>query len=350
MEVIVTNLQQNHDAISATAAPVVRRLADQYALGLAGSGLPGCPEPLSVMQAIRLSRKPSNGRRHVIWHVRRSKEMRAALFARDILRCPIRIVYTVPFDLRRPPSRRLRWMMSRIDCVIGTTRADARRLPNIRALVHNGVDTESFHPAEDRLQAWVDSGNPGKIGIATFGEIGPANGSDLFVEAMIRLLPDHPEVTALVIGATTRHGRSFEKKLHDRIAASGLDERIRVTGDIDPKEMPEVLRSLSLMVAPARRQDFSLISLQAMASGVPLIATRTGYNPIFIGDDEAGIIVPEPNTGAIAEAIDVLLRDPLRRGALNATARDRAVSRFSIDNEIQGINRVYEEVWSGEPD
>ena len=58
---------------------------------LVGTPLPGCPEPVSVMQAVRLSRQPK--RQYVLWHVRRQSEMRAALFARDILKCLIKIVW-----------------------------------------------------------------------------------------------------------------------------------------------------------------------------------------------------------------------------------------------------------------
>ncbi len=343
MELIVTNLQRKFTGISATTASVVRRQAGHYDMRLVGTELPGCPEPVSAMQAVRLSRQPSPQRLHVIWHVRRRNEMRAALFARDLLSCPIKIVYTA--SSHRPPSLPLRWMMSRMDSVIGTTRAAVGQLPNVRAIIHHGVDTELYHPAEDRLQAWLEMGMPGQIAVATVGQIRPEKGTDLFVEAMLGLLPHYPEVTALVIGAEAPGYRSFETRLRQRVEASGLGERFLFTGNIEPQRVPQLVRSLSLLVAPSRYQGFSLAPLEAMASGVPVIATDTGYHATFIGRNEAGMLVREPTTQALAKAIDILLKDPLRRGALNATARERAVAHFSVDNEVRGITRVYDDLW-----
>ena len=329
--------------VSATTASVARKQSGLYEMQLVGTSLPGCPEPISVMQAVRLSRQPTSNRQHVLWHVRRQNEMRAALFARDILKCPIRIIYTA--SGQRPPSRRLRRLMAKMDAVIGTTRMTAGHLPNMRAIIHHGVDTELFCPAENRLQSWQNTGMSGTIGVAIIGRIRPERGTDLFVEAMLGLLPKYREVTAVVVGATSHEHRSYEAALHRRIAAAGLTDRFVFTGNVEPDAVPELVRSLSLLVAPPRYEGFSLTPLEAMASGVPVVATDTGYFPTFIGKNEAGIVVHEPNVAALAKAIDPLLHDPRRRGALNATARERAVARFSVDNEVRGISRIYEELW-----
>ncbi len=345
MELIVTNLHRHFTGVSATTASVARKQADQYEMQLVGTPLPGCPDPVSVVQAIRLSRQPTSKRQHVIWHVRRQNEMRAALIARDILKCPIKIVYTA--SGQRPPSRPLRRLMKKMDAVIGATRMTAGQLPNMRAIIHHGVDTELFRPAEDRLQSWRNTGMPGTIGVATIGRIRPEKGTDLFVEAMLGLLPKYREVTAVVVGATSREHRGYEAALRQRIEAAGLTDRFVFTGVMEPDAVPELVRSLSLLVAPPRYEGFSLTPLEAMASGVPVVATDTGYFPTFIGKNEAGIIVHQPDIGALAKAIDALLHDPLQRGALNATARERAVARFSVENEVRGISRIYDELWRG---
>ena len=237
--------------------------------------------------------------------------------------------------------------MKKMDAVIGATRMTAGQLPNMRAIIHHGVDTELFRPAEDRLQSWRDTGMPGTIGVATVGRIRPEKGTELFVEAMLGLLPKYREVTAHVIGATSREHRAYEAALHQRIAAAGLTDRFAFTGVVAPDAVPELVRSLSLLVAPPRYYEgFSLTPLEAMASGVPVVATDTGYFPTFIGRNEAGIIV-QPDVGALTKAIDAMLDDPLQRGALNATARERAVARFNVDNEVRGISRIYEELWRG---
>jgi mannosyltransferase len=343
VELIVTNLHRNFTGVSATAAAVARKQSAQFRMKLVGTALPGCPDPVSVTQAINFSRLPALERPHVIWHVRRNNEMRAALFVRNIMQCPIKIVFTSAAQRRH--SALPHWLISKMDAVIATTRAAASHVPHVRAIIHHGVDTEHFRPAEDRLQSWLKTGMPGKLGVATIGRIRPEKGTDLFVEAMIALLPLYPDVTAVVIGKAAREHKSFEAALHGRIAAAGLADRFVFTGEIAPDDLPEMVRSLSLLVAPPRYEGFGMTPLEAMASGVPVVATNTGYFSTFIGADEAGILVREPNPVALAQAIDTLLDDPLRRGALNATARERAVAKFSVDNEVTGIARVYEELW-----
>ncbi len=345
VELIVTNLHRNFTGVSSTAAAVVRKQAEQYRMRLVGRALPGCPEPVSVTQAIGLSRLPSKDRPFSIWHVRRNNEMRAALFARDVLQCPIKIVFTSAAQRRH--SAFPRWLISRMDMVIATTRAAAGYVPNARAIIHHGVDTEQFHPAEDRSQSWLQTGMPGKLGIGTIGRIRPEKGTDLFVEAMIAVLPRYPEATAVIIGRAKREHRSFEAALRTRIEAAGLADRFVFTGEVAPDRLPELVRSLSLLVAAPRYEGFGMTPLEAMASGVPIVATDTGYFSTFIGNDEAGLLVRETSAAPVAQAVDALLKEPLRRGTMNANARERALALFSVDNEVAGISRVYDALWRG---
>lgn len=345
VELIVTNLHRNFTGVSSTTAAVVRKQADLYEMRLAGTALPGCPDPVSVTQAIGLSRLPSKNRPFTIWHVRRNNEMRAAIFARDILKCPIKIVFTSAAQRRH--SALPRWLISKMDVVIATTRAAANHLTNARAIIHHGVDTTQFHPAEDRPDLWLKTGMPGKLGIGTIGRIRPEKGTDIFVEAMIAVLPHYPEATAIVIGKAKRKHRSFEAALRTRIETAGLTDRFVFTGEVLPDKLPELVRSLSLLVAPPRYEGFGMTPLEAMASGVPIVATDTGYFSKFIGNNEAGLLVSETSAPAVAAAVDILLNEPLKRGAMNATARERALAMFSVDNEVAGINRVYEEMWRG---
>ncbi|KGF66674.1 lipopolysaccharide biosynthesis protein, partial [Hoeflea sp. BAL378] len=76
-------------------------------------------EPIPFWQAVRMSREPPSGRKFHIWHVRRNPEMRAGLFARDILRLPVRLVFTSAAQRRH--SLIPRWLISRMDAVIATT-------------------------------------------------------------------------------------------------------------------------------------------------------------------------------------------------------------------------------------
>ncbi|MEC8016795.1 MAG: glycosyltransferase family 1 protein, partial [Pseudomonadota bacterium] len=93
-DLLVTNFNRNFTGVSATAANVVRQQARRYDMALVGRPLPGCPDPISVAAARAATRRHASDKPFAIWHVRRNTEMRAAIWARDVLRLPIRIVFT----------------------------------------------------------------------------------------------------------------------------------------------------------------------------------------------------------------------------------------------------------------
>ena len=342
-ELIVTNFNRNFTGVSATAAGVVRQQTSRYDMALAGVALPGCPDPVTTAQARALSRNPPAGRAFTIWHVRRNTEMRAALWARDVLRLPIRIVFTSAAIRRH--SAFPRWLISRMDAVIATTEAAAGFVPHVRGVVPHGVDTERFFPAEDRAAAWAATGHPGTRGIATIGRIRPEKGSDRFVDAMLRLLPDAPGTTALLIGRAGHSDQGFLQGLRARIAAAGLSERILFPGEVTPDALPALLRGLSAVVQLPRYEGYGMAPLEGMASGVPFVATDQGYYRSFSGQGRAGVIVPEDDSQATVQALHDLLGNADRHATMSRAARDSAETHFSIGSEADGIDAVYQQLW-----
>ncbi len=343
-DLIVTNFNRNFTGVSATAAGVVRQQAQDYDLVLAGHSLPGCPAPITKAQAIRLSRTPPKGRPFTIWHVRRNPEMRAAIWARDVLRLPIRIVFTSA--AQRTHSAFPRWLISRMDAVVATTERAAEFVPNVRATVPHGVDTEQFLPATDRVAAWDETGYPGTMGLATIGRIRPEKGTDRFVDAMLHLLPDHPNLTALVIGRAATSDQAFLSDLKSKIAAAGLSGRLLFPGEIAPNALPTLMRALIAVVQLPRYEGYGMTPLEGMASGVPFVATDAGYYRSFSGQGQTGVIVPEDDAMATAEAISKMLGDPKRYAKMSEDARATAETHFSIRSEADAINAVYHTLWA----
>ena len=343
-ELIVTNMHRNFTGVSATAAAVAHKQAARYAMKIVGRAFTGCPGPVSVRQAVRLSRAPAEGRPFVLWHVRRNNEMRAALWARDILKLPVRTVFTSAAQRRHSPFPR--WLIARMDAVIATTQEAAALVPNVHSVVHHGVDTERFHPADDRDAAWCDTGHPGRFGIATIGRIRPEKGTDVFVDAMTRLLPDFPDATALIIGKATPQHRGFAAELRQRVEAAGLSQRIVFTGEVAADRLPALVRSLSLLVAPPRYEGYGMTPLEAMASAVPIVASDTGFFSAFIGEDRAGTVVRDPDADRITAAARALMQNPMELALKAGNARHRAEDLFGIESEVEGIHKVYEAVWN----
>ena len=347
-QVYVTNFNPRFTGVSATAAAVLAEQARHLDVALVGHALPGCPAPIGRTEALRLSRVAPPGRPFAIWHVRRNPEMQLAIFARDGLRLPIRIVFTSAAQRRH--SAWPRWLISRMDAVIATTDLAAGFVPGVQAVVPHGVDTARFHPAADRAAAWAATGLPGEYGIAAVGRIRPEKGTDLFVRAMIRALPHLPGATALAIGMAKSGDEAFLAGLKAEVAAAGLTGRILFPGEIAPDRMPAILQGCRLLVALPRYEGYGVTPLEAMGCGVPVIASATGHFAEFVGrpggNDQAGIIVPLEAADSAADAVVALLSDPDRHAAFAAAARDRAHGLFGVAREAAGIAAVYDRLWS----
>ncbi|WP_394688312.1 glycosyltransferase family 4 protein [Hoeflea sp.] len=340
----VLNMHRNFTGVSATAAAVVRQQQKHYALKLVGGPLPGCPEPIGFRQAVKLSRIRPPGRPFHIWHVRRNPEMRAGIFARDVLRLPVKLVFTS--SAQRRHSLLPRWLISKMDAVIATTPAAADFVPYVRAVAPHGVDIGRFHPAESRSDAWTATGYPGAAGIATIGRIRPEKGTDRFVDTMIRALPSLPGHTAIVIGKAAHEHTSFLNTLRTKVAEAGLGERILFPGELQADTMPGLIRGLSLLVALPRYEGYGVTPLEAMASGVPFVASDAGWFETFSGDGAAGSIVADGDPEAAAAATLEILSNRERHQAMAQAARERAASRFSVAAEANAINTVYQQLWS----
>lgn len=343
-ELFVTNFNRNFTGVSATAATVVRQQMSQFDLQLVGQPLPSCPTPITPAQARQMSRMAPDGKPFAIWHVRRNTEMRAAIWARDVVRLPVRIVFTSA--AQRLHSALPRWLISRMDAVIATTDAAASFVPHVRAVVPHGVDTDVFTPAANRSANWQTLGHGGTMGIATIGRIRPEKGTDLFVDAMLRLLPNIPGMTALVIGRAAREHQGFLTQMKSRISAAGLSDRILFPGEIPASDLPDLMRSLTLVMQLPRYEGYGMVPLEAMASGVPFVASAAGYYQAFSAQGRSGVVVPQEDTDQAAQTARAIVTDTARYQTMSVSARDIATEHFSAAREAAGIAEVYDQVWS----
>ncbi|MBL3702673.1 glycosyltransferase [Sulfitobacter sp. BDSS02] len=341
-ELFVTNFNRNFTGVSATAANVIRQQMKHRDLALVGYPLPGCPAPISLTEARKLSRNTGD-KPFAIWHVRRNPEMRAGIWARDVLRLPIRLVFTSAAQRRH--SAYPRWLISRMDAVIATTPKAAEFVPHVRATVPHGVDTDLFHPSEDREADWRKTGFGGRAGIATIGRIRPEKGTDRFVDAMLRLLPDQPDLTALVLGRATREHQTFLDRLKEKINAAGLSDRLLFPGEIAPENLQALLRSLSLVMQLPRYEGYGMAPLEGMASGVPFIATDTGFYRQFSTNETTGIVVPDEVSERAAQTASTLLNNARQLESMGRIARRIAVEKYSARAEAEGIDAVYNTLW-----
>jgi mannosyltransferase len=342
-QVYVTNFNKNFTGVSATAAGVVSEQNTMLDLRLVGVRLPNCPAPISKAEAVKMSAVPPEKQPFAIWHVRRNTEMRAAIWARDVLKRPIKIVFTSAAQRRH--SAYPRWLISKMDAVVATSDAAAAFVDNVRAVVPHGVATQRFVPATDRRARWAELGYGGMRGVACVGRVRPEKGTDVFVETMLRVLPEQPNTVALIIGKASREHKAFQQKLQDKIDAAGLSDRLLFVGEIDAGQMPSIIAGISLLVALPRYEGYGMTPLEAMSCGTPFVASRTGHFEVFSNGGACGTVVDIEDVDGAVLAVNEWLYDQARLEDVSVSAREFVLKNHSVRQEAEAINAVYQELW-----
>lgn len=333
IEIIAPHFKRRLSGVTSTIIQLVpRQIADGIRIATLGPGLPDTLPKMKWRQLAGLWRALPDGKPR-IWHARRNVEMLAGIVLRDILRMKLRLLFTSASQRRH--TRYSRWLISKMDHVVATSAKTGSYLKVPHTIVLHGIDTARFHPAGDRHG---DRHRP-RLRIGCAGRIRHQKGTDLFIDALIALLPRYPDWEGEAIGRVTSEHDGFADELRRKIAAAGLSDRLRLAEETT--EVDAWYRSIDLYVAPSRTEGFGLTPLEAMASGVATIAGDVGAYPEIIVSGETGAIVPTGDLGAYIAAIEPYLADPTlaRRHGDNALAHVR--SRFDIGNEVSGLNDVY---------
>jgi mannosyltransferase len=340
LEVIIPNLHWRYSGVTATNRMIAPRLARLLPAAWIGRDAPDGIARLSFRDLLRLRALPGKHRR--IWHARRNNEMMIGLLLKA-LGWPLTLIFTSA--AQRHHTWISRWLMRQMDGVIATSQAAASYLKVPAQVIHHGVDTGLYSPPEDRMAAFAATGLPGKYGIGCFGRVREQKGTDVFVDAMCRLLPDYPDFTAIIIGAVTADQHGFERALRAQVEAAGLEDRILFLGELPIADVPPWYERITIYAFTSRNEGFGLTLLEAMAAGNALIAARAGAATQVVIDGETGVLVPPGDVDALVEAMEPLMRDPAQAQTMGDRARERAVADFGIESEAKAIAAFYEMAW-----
>jgi mannosyltransferase len=166
-------------------------------------------------------------------------------------------------------------------------------------------------------------------------------GSDVFVEAMCRLLPRYPDFTALLVGAITTEHTSFANDLKKRIEAAGLQSRIVITGELPIEEVQRWYQRLTIYAFTSRNEGFGLTLIEAMSAAAALVASRAGAAELVVEDGVTGVLTPPGDVDALVAALEPLMRDPASAAQMGQRGRARVLEKFSLDAEAAAIAEVY---------
>ncbi|MBA3884185.1 MAG: glycosyltransferase [Acidobacteria bacterium] len=209
-------------------------------------------------------------------------------------------------------------------------RFPANRIRTLR----NGVDLSRFgatHPREARraLQLPED----GRI-VGTVGRLVPVKDQATLIEAVARLRGKGLQVTLVIAGEGPLRGH-----LQSKAQALGLAADVRLLGHRPDVEC--VLAALDVFVLPSVSEGLSNTILEAMASGVPVIATRVGGADELVAEGLTGLLVPAGSVEDLASVLSLLLRDDARRRSMGSAARLRAESEFSLPAMLLRYHAMY---------
>ena len=269
--------------------------------------------------------------------VDRARDIRLAAFAS--LRTPLAVVYCI--SMPRPPRDLLtRLAFRRVALTVFLTQQLAQRAlaeaPFMRHAGHrvipNGVDCDLFRPDEAAARAFRQRHGLGDRPIlVAVGALEIEKRWDLLLESVALLPTPAPLVVLCGSGALDGALRAQAQRL-------GVD--VRFVGQVDASHLVGAYNAATCVVHTRPDEVFALVLIEALACGRPVLAVDGGGTPELLGD--AGVLAPPEEPRAFAQLLGELLRDPGRRAALAATARRRAVERYSVERMVRDYAGVLE--------
>lgn len=208
--------------------------------------------------------------------------------------------------------------------------------------VYNGVDTTRFHPAEgaapapegcpfDPARHWL---------VGTVGRMQTVKDQPMLARAFVRLLARHPALRERVRLVMAGAGPLLPEVQHI-VGEAGLADLCWLPGE--RADVADVMRALSCFALPSQAEGISNTILEAMASGLPVVATDVGGNAELVEAGSTGLVVAAMNDEAMADAIARLALDPAAAAAMGTAGRVRAVGQFSLEAMVARYQGIYDQ-------
>ncbi len=334
LQLVVPNLHRRYSGVTATNRMVAPKLAKMFRAAWLGPDAPDGIARMGFGDLAKLWRR----RTPLIWHARRNNEMIVGVLLRS-LGWPLRLVFTSA--AQRHHTWITRWLINRMDAIIATSDISASFLKRQATVIPHGVDTDRYAPPANRAAALAEAGLPGRYAIGCFGRVRAQKGSDVFVDAMCRLLPRYPDFVAVMVGAITGEHLAFANDLRKRIEAAGLQSRIVITGELPIEDVRRWYQRLTIYAFTSRNEGFGLTLIEAMSVGAALVASRAGAAELVVEDGVTGVLTPSADVDALVAALEPLMRDPASAAEMGQRGRERVLAKFSLDAEAAAIAEIY---------
>lgn len=249
----------------------------------------------------------------------------------------------------KPIYRRLvQWACKQADGLIFVSQLDYEEHmaswhpdPSRMSVVYNGIDSRSFGKigrgvARERLGLEAQT----KI-IGVVGRISRRKGYEFFLESAVIMKQEWgQDIRFLIVGGGSEE--AYRQELEARIKNLGIFPQVIFLGY--RRDVISILPALDVFVLPSVIESLPIALLEAMASGIPVVATKVGGIPEVIVNGESGLLVPAGDPQAIATAVLGILRSPDKGQKMAQAARARVNRKFSLEAMIRGIETIYEKL------
>jgi len=208
-----------------------------------------------------------------------------------------------------------------------------------------GRSWDIANPIPDRFFEAERSPEPGRM--LHVAKVVPLKRLIDLVEAMPSIAGAVPTASLQVAGEELPS--EYTRQVRSRVRALGLEERVAFRGPLSPRQLVEEYRLASVLVLPSGQENSPLTIGEAMASGVPVVATRVGGVAHLVDEGTTGHVVAPGDVSALADRIISVLGDPARVASFGAAARERAERDFRIGVVAKQMRELYEAAIAGGP-
>ncbi len=250
---------------------------------------------------------------------------------------------TAPSPLRRLRDRILHpvsaWLDRRSDCVLTISDAIRREWdPSLQSTLYR-----TLHPPLDPGRSVTETrfpaalSDPSVLKLGVVARLSEEKGLTTMLEAMPTILASLPETMLFIAG-----DGPLRSHLEDVADRTNLSSRVHFLGHVG--DVPGFLAKLDLYAQPSRSESLGVAVMEALAAGLPVIASRVGGIPEIITDGTNGKLVPRNDVRTLADAVVALGRDAEARRELGDAGRETMRQRFRADSFVRELNALYAEL------
>lgn len=256
-----------------------------------------------------------------------------------------------PNPLVKPFQFLLSFVTNRLFCSRVIAVSEAVRIAIIKQkiaagkieIVYNGIDSGYVRRTKSPIKIRDEFGlKQDQHIIGEVGRFAEAKGQDELIRAAHKVIKEFPNTVFMLVGEDLTREKKYKEKLEGLVSNLNLKQQIIFTGY--RPDILELMEAFDLFVLPSLVEGLSVVILEAMAAGKPVITTAIGGNPEIVVDGQTGTFVPVQDADKLAEAIIYHLRNPKISRKMGENGALRVEEHFSLSKMLNKIMDIYKEV------